>query len=172
MTPSPTHKHQCKIDAEFSPLGVSVHISGTHRTVRQPESHQRPTGLDDATVEAVGEVSEALEYVERARGHLYSFHQLMGHGDLLLGKACDKLREAGHDTVADRLEEEMVGRNVLFGRWTFQIVEEFDDNYWSLFRDHERHVREELQQGVRHVFEADMKERRRTHGKEGHERRP
>lgn len=174
MTPRPTDKHQCKIDAEFSPAGVTLRISGTRSSVRQPEleEHQRPAGLDDATVEAVGEVSEALEYVERARGHLYSFHQLMGHSDLLLGKACDKLREAGHDAVADRLEEEMVGRNVLFGRWTFQIVEEFDDNYWSLFRDHERRVREELQQGARHVFEAEMKERRRTHGKAGHERRP
>ena len=140
----------------------------------QPESdgHQRPEGTDDATVEAVGEVSEALEFIERARGHLYSFHQLMGHGDLLLGKACDKLREAGHGEVADRLEDELVGRNVLYGRWTFQIVEDFDDNYWSVFRDHDRRVREELQQGARHVFEAEMKERRRTHGKAGHERRP
>ncbi|ORB65266.1 hypothetical protein [Mycolicibacterium tusciae] len=138
----------------------------------QPENPRRPAGLDDATVEAVGTVSEALEFVERARGHLYSFHQLMGHADLLLGKACDQLREAGHGAVADRLEDEVVGRNVLYGRWTFQIVEEFDDNYWSLFRDHEQRVRSELQQGARHVFEADMKERRRTHGKAGHERRP
>ncbi|WP_333890930.1 hypothetical protein [Mycolicibacterium gadium] len=138
----------------------------------QPENPRRPAGLDDATVEAVGTVSEALEFVERARGHLYSFHQLMGHADLLLGKACDQLREAGHGAVADRLEDEVVGHNVLYGRWTFQIVEEFDDNYWSMFRDHERRVRAELQQGARHVFEADMKERRRTHGKAGHERRP
>jgi hypothetical protein len=132
----------------------------------------RPDGMDDATVEAVGSVSEALEFVERARGHLYSFHQLMGHADLQLGEACDKLREAGHEAVADRLESEVVGRNVLNGRWTFQIVEEFDDNYWSVFRDHERRVRDELQQGVRHVFEAEMKERRRTKGKAGHESRP
>ena len=41
--------------------------------------------LTDETIAAVGKVSEALEYVERARGHLYSFHQLMGHADLLLG---------------------------------------------------------------------------------------
>ena len=128
--------------------------------------------MDDTTVEAVGGVSEALECVERARGALYSFHQLMGHADLLLGEACDKLRDAGHPAVADRLETEVVGRNVLEGRWTFQIVEEFDDNYWSVFREHERRVRDELQQGVRHVFEADMKERRRTHGEVGHERRP
>jgi hypothetical protein len=133
---------------------------------------RRPEGIDDATVEAVGVVSEALEFVERARGQLYTFHQLMGHADLLLGEACDKLREAGHEAVADRLETEVVGRNVLYGRWTFQIVEEFDDNYWTLFRDHERRVREELQQGARHVFESDMKDRRRTRGKPGHERRP
>jgi hypothetical protein len=132
----------------------------------------RPDGMDDATVEAVGAVSEALEWVERARGELYSFHQLMGRADLLLGDACAKLRDAGHTDVADRLEAEMVGRNVLYGRWTFQIVEDFDDNYWSVFREQERRVRDELQQGVKHVFEAEMKERRRTHGKQGHESRP
>ncbi|OBK76606.1 hypothetical protein [Mycobacterium sp. 1164985.4] len=136
------------------------------------EQHSRPEGLDDATVEAVGKVSEALEWVERARGHLYSFHQLMGRADLLLGEACDKLRDAGHDAVAERLEAEVVGRNVLYGRWTFQIVEDFDDNYWSVFRDHESRVRDELQQGRKHVFESEMKERRRTQGRPGHEHRP
>jgi hypothetical protein len=133
---------------------------------------RRPDGIDDDTVEAVGSVSEALEYVERARGHLYDFHQLMGGADLTLGEACDKLRSAGHGAVADRLETDLVGRNVLYGRWTFQIVEEFDDGYWSVFREHERRVREELQNGVRHVFEAEMKERRRTRGRPGHEGRP
>jgi hypothetical protein len=133
---------------------------------------RRPDGVSDETVEAAGTVSEALEYVERARGHLYSFHQLMGHADLLLGEACDKLRAAGHDAIADRLDEDMVGRNVLRGRWTFQIVEEFDDDYWSIFRDHERRIRGELQQGGRHVFEAEMKEKRRTKGRPGHEAHP
>ncbi|WP_253849422.1 hypothetical protein [Mycobacterium asiaticum] len=135
------------------------------------ESKEMPD-LDDATVEAVGQLSEALEYVERARGELYSFHQLMGHADLLLGQACDKLRDAGHDTVADRLQTEMVGRNVLYGRWTFQVVEEFDDNYWTPLREHERSVREQLQGGTRHVLEARMKEERRTVGRPGHESRP
>ncbi|KUH85288.1 MULTISPECIES: hypothetical protein [unclassified Mycobacterium] len=136
------------------------------------DHNSRPEGVDDATVEAVGALSEALEWVERARGELYSFHQLMGRADVLLGEACDKLRDAGHAAVADRLQDDLVGRNVLHGRWTFQIVEEFDDCYWSVFRDHERMVRDELQQGRRHVYESEMKERRRTHGKPGHERRP
>jgi hypothetical protein len=96
----------------------------------------------------------------------------MGHADLLLGQACDKLRAAGHDRVADRLERELVGRNVLYGRWTFQVVEEFDDKYWSIFRDHERRVRDELQHGARHVFEAQMKDKRRSKGRSGHEAHP
>lgn len=133
---------------------------------------RRPDGADDDTVEAVGSLSEALEYVERARGHLYSFHQLMGHADLLLGETCDKLREAGHAEIADTLATEMVGRNVLYGRWTFQVVEEFDDNYWSVLRGHERGVRDTLMAGQRHVFEAEMKERRRTSGRRGHEATP
>jgi hypothetical protein len=141
-------------------------------TETEADKRVRPDVMDDATVEAVGAVSEALECVERARGELYSFHQLIGHADLLLGEACDRLRDAGHDAVAERLETEVIGRNVLHGRWTFQIVEDFDDNYWSVFREHERRVRDELQRGVRHVFEAEMKERRRSHGKPGHERRP
>ncbi len=139
---------------------------------RLDDEHARPDGVDDATVAAVGKVSEALEYVERARGHLYSFHQLMGHADLLLGDACDALRAAGHDAVAERLSTDLVGHNVLYGRWTFQVVEEFDDTYWSLFREHERRVRDELQGGRRHVFEAEMKEERRTHGRPGHEAHP
>ncbi|MCT7660847.1 hypothetical protein [Mycobacterium deserti] len=141
-------------------------------TGNEDTQHKRPEGIDDATVEAVGAVSEALEWVERARGALYDFHQLMGRADLTLGDACDKLRDAGHGAQADRLEKEVVGRNVIYGRWTFQIVEDFDDNYWSVFRDHERRVRDELQDGKRHIFEAEMKEDRRTKGNTGHEYRP
>ena len=133
---------------------------------------QRGAGLDEATVRAVGKVSEALEFVERARGHLYSFHQLIGHADLLLGDACDDLTAAGHQVVATRLQTELVGRNVLHGRWTFQVVEEFDDGYWSEFREHERRVRDELQNGERHVFEARLKEQRRTKSRPGHEANP
>lgn len=128
--------------------------------------------MSDESISAVGKVSEALETIERARGHLYSFHQLIGHADLQLGEAVDALRDAGHAEQADRLKSEMIGRNAIDGRWSFQIVEEFDDLYWSAFRSHEQQVREELQDGKRHVFEAEMKESRRTHGKPGHEATP
>jgi hypothetical protein len=129
---------------------------------------RRPDGVDDTTVEAVGKLSEALETVERARGALYTFHQLMGHADAQIGEAAQKLRSAGHGPIADRLETEIVGRNVLSGRWTFQMVEEFDDDYWSVLREHEKAVRDALVSGVRHVYEAEMKRDRRTPGRPGH----
>lgn len=134
--------------------------------------HTAPEGVDRLTVEAVGLVTEALETTERARGHLYSFHQLAGNADLKLGEAVAKLREAGHEDVADEVEREIVGRNVLEGRWTFQVVEEYDDTFWSPFREMERSVRERLVRGRRHLWEAAMKEDRRTHGHPEHTARP
>ena len=136
------------------------------------DAHRRPEGVDDATVEAVGVVSEALEWLERARGRLYDFHQMVGHLDLKMGEAADQLRRCGHEEVASLLEREVVGRNVLDGRWTFQVIEEFDDLYYEPIRAAERHVRDELVAGRRHVFEAEMKEARRSAGRTGHERRP
>ncbi|MGE2735208.1 hypothetical protein [Mycolicibacterium vaccae] len=130
------------------------------------------TEPSDDVVDAVGKLTEGLEYLERARGHLYAFHQLMGRADLLVGEAAEALRDTGNEGVAERLEADLVGRNVLEGRWTFQIVEEFDENYWEVFRDHERRVREELVGGARHLHEARMKEDRRTQGRKGHESRP
>ena len=132
----------------------------------------RAEQVSDTTAEAAGKVSEALEYVERARGHLYSFHQLIGHADLVLGEAVDALRADGHTDLADALETEMVGRNVLNGRWTFQVVEEFDDTYWLPFRAADQRVRDELMDGVRHLHEARMKEQRRTHGHPDHTEKP
>ena len=136
------------------------------------EQHTRPDGLDDATVEAVGRLTEALETVERARGHLYSFHQLTGEADFKIGDAVDLLRHAGHTELADRLGVEIVGRNVLPGRWTFQIMEDYDDTYWSVLREAERDVRERLTAGRRHLAEAELKEERRTHGHPDHPARP
>ncbi|GAA1888777.1 hypothetical protein [Lapillicoccus jejuensis] len=135
-------------------------------------AHTRPDGVDDTTVEALGKLSEALETVEDARGHLYAFHRMSGSADLALGEAVDLLREAGHADLAESIETDLVGRNVIQGRWTFQVVEEYDDGYWTAFREHERAAREQLVGGKRHLFEAEMKEDRRTHGREHHEARP
>jgi hypothetical protein len=142
------------------------------RTDGPDQEHVAPDGVDDLTVEAVGKLTEALETVERARGHLYSFHQLTGKADFEAGDAVELFRKAGHDDLADRLERDLVGRNVLHGRWTFQVVEDYDDNYWSVFRDFERQAREDLTDGRRHLHEAGLKEERGTQGRRYHAARP
>lgn len=134
--------------------------------------HRRPDGIDDATVEALGKLSEALEAAEVARGHLYTFHRLSGTTDLTLGDAVAQLRDAGHTEIADRIDRELVGRNVIPGHWTFQIVEAYDDGYYARFKELEQAARDELVGGRRHLYEAEMKEERRTHGAPGHEATP
>jgi hypothetical protein len=134
--------------------------------------HRAPEGVDEATIRAVGKITAALEVADQARGYLYGFHRLVGRADNELQEALDDLEDAGHGDLAAALRAEVVGRNVIEGRWSFQVVEDFDDGYWTRFRDAERTVREQLVGGRRHVYESTMKERNRTNGRRGHESRP
>ena len=128
--------------------------------------------LDDTTVEGLGKLSEALETIEQARGQLYGFHQHSGKADLLLQDAVELFRKAGHTQLADDLDRDLVGRNVIADRWTFQIVEDYDASYWSVFRAFDERARAELSGGDRHVHEARMKQRERTRGHAAHEAGP
>ncbi len=126
----------------------------------------------DDVVAAVGKLGEALEWVERARGKLYDLHQLIGRADFLFEEAADDLEAAGQSRWAELIRHEIVGRNVVEGRWTFQVVEEFDDIYWGCVREVEAAVRNDLVGGKRHAFEAQLKERRRSEGRRFHEADP
>lgn len=145
------------------------------RAVSEPQigdQEIRPPGASDETVVAVGKMTEALEWVERARGRLFDLHQMIGHADFLLDDAAGLLEQAGHRELAEMVRSEIIGRNVLPGRWTFQVVEEFGETYYEPFRRAEEQIREALLEGRRHVYESELKDRRRTVGRPGHERRP
>jgi len=132
-------------------------VFGSARHPEREPVHERPDGMDDATVAALGKLSEALEVVEFARGLLYEFHRRSGTADLTLQEAVRKLREAGHGELADELDEVLVGRDVIQGRWTYQVVEDYDANYWSVFRAMEQRARAKLGGAPPHIFEAEMK---------------
>ena len=136
------------------------------------ERDRRPAGVDDRTVEGLGKFSEGLEYLHRARGAFYEAHQLIGRADFLFEEAAEILGKAGHAELSAELSAEIVGRNVLPGRWTFQIMEEFDDTYYSVVCATEERFRQQLVDGHRHVYESEMKDQRRTPGAPGHEERP
>jgi hypothetical protein len=135
-------------------------------------SHARPDGATDLEVHASGKMSEAFETIEKARGVLYEFHQLIGRSDRLFGEAADLARSGGHPELADRIEQDLIGLNVLAGRWSFQVVEEFDDGYYATARRLNQAVTDELVGGRQHVYEAEMKQRLRTQGHPGHEATP
>lgn len=115
---------------------------------------------EDRATETAGKMTEALETLERARGHLYSFHQLVGEADCALDAVLEGLRAEGQAALADELQRELVGRDVIDGHWTFQIIEDFDGGYWDVFRASERKVRDALVDGERHAREAQLKRRR------------
>lgn len=113
---------------------------------------------DPAVVDALGKLSAALEVVEEARGFLYAFHRRSGEADLGLQDALLALRECGGDAavVAAEVDATLVGRDTNQAGWTYQLVEFYDDTYWSAFRAADQCARDRLAGGVRHLFEARM----------------
>jgi len=140
--------------------------------VRPDVEHRRPDGVTDATIEALGKLSAAVDHVEDARGHLYAFHRLCGSAETTLEEATQMIRDAGHAEIADALDRDVLGANPLPGMWSFQMVEAYDDGYYATTKDLQQRAIDELVEGRRHVFEAEMKELRRTHGRPGHEAVP
>ena len=124
---------------------------------------------DDPVRDAVGKLRKALETTERARGRLYDFHQMTGTADFELGDAVRALRAAGLEEQADLVNAELGGRYVIGERWTFQVVEDYDDGYYASFRRVEAQVRQEAGDLPRHGYEQELKDGRRTHGRPGHE---
>jgi hypothetical protein len=123
----------------------------------RPVAKKRPAGASDALVAALGKLSEALEVVEEARGLLYTFHRRSGTADRVLQEAIEAFHDAGESETARQVADLLVGRDVIPGLWTFQIVEGYDSQYWQPFRAVEAAARERHGEGTKHIFEAEMK---------------
>ena len=106
------------------------------------EPHDRPPGASDDAVAAAGHMSEALETLERARGHLYSFHQLIGEAHFAL----DDVLRPGCGPPARR-----ISRPSSSASWSAAMSSRVagHSRSWrssttataSVFRDYERRVR-------------------------------
>jgi len=129
---------------------------GSARHPGRPPGHPVPDGVTDETVAALGELSAAFEVIEEARGHLYAFHRRSGTADLALQQALDHLRKAGHHELADEIDQVLVGRDVVPGMWTFQLVEAYDRTYYDVWRAAVEKA-EGIVGGAPHVAESGMK---------------
>jgi hypothetical protein len=137
---------------------------GSAKHPERPVARERPEHASDATISALGKLSEALEIAEHARGLLYAFHRHCGMADLTLQEAVAQLRDAGHGAIADELDQVLVGRDVIEDRWSFQIVEEYDENYWRVFREMEARARSLAGGLPPHLYEAEMQYDEQTPG--------
>src|SRR4051812_11981019 len=94
-----------------APGGPLAQRHGSARHPGRPAARPRPPGTPDATVAALGKLSEALEAAEHARGLLYGFHRLCGTADRTLPEAVSMLRDAGQATLASDIEQTLAGRD-------------------------------------------------------------
>ncbi|MDF9744538.1 hypothetical protein [Natrinema salsiterrestre] len=117
------------------------------------ESESVPA-LSDTECEALHEVELGLEWVQRAQGSLLEFHHATGHGMDHLYRAKELLRATGHDDLADAIRTELLPQGVVDeDRWSYDVLENFQDGLLAETRSLERRVRRDLADGERHVRE-------------------
>ena len=129
-------------------------------------SGDRPTdgeGLTEVELEALHEVELGLEWLQRAQGYLIEFHHATGHGMDHLALAESRLREAGHDELADDVRDDLLPHGVVDDdRWSYDVLEDFQATMLAEATVLERRVREELADGRRHVAERRQERRWKT----------
>ena len=130
---------------------------GSARHPERPPGHPVPDGVDDETVAALGELSAAFEVIEEARGYLYAFHRRSGTADLALQQAVDHLRRAGHHALADEIDQVLVGRDILPGVWTYQLVESYERTYYDVWQAAAEKAERVAVGCTPHLAESDMK---------------
>jgi hypothetical protein len=107
---------------------------------------------------AIHRVELGLEWLHRAHGALVAFHHKTGHAMDHLAAAEELFRETGHDELADRLRDELLPRGVVPrddgpGRWTYELLEAFEEDLYADARTFEAAARGTVTDGRRHAAE-------------------
>ena len=136
--------------------------------------HMDEGELTETELTAIHRVELGLEWLHRAHGALVAFHHKTGHAMDHLATAEELFRESGHDELADRLRDEMLPRGVVPredggpGRWTYELLEAFEEDLYADTRTFEVEAREAVTDGLRHAAERRQQAewRRRAAGGE------
>lgn len=124
-------------------------------------------GLTDGELEALHEAEVGCEWLERAHGHLLAFHHAVGHGMDHFAVAEDLLRAEGHHVLADAIRDDVLPCGVVDGdRWSYDVVEDYEESMLTTVRDVEAVVRGDLAGGTRHVAERRQRRRWRERARE------
>ena len=112
------------------------------------------TDLTETESAALHEVELGLEWLLRAQGQLLAFHHATGHGMDHHREAERLLRAAEREALADALRDDLLPRGVVDGdRWSYDVVENYQETLLTDAQALERWARRELADGQRHVRE-------------------
>jgi hypothetical protein len=109
--------------------------------------------LTDAERELLHDLQLALEHIYRGYGALLEYHHEIGHGMDKLDSTESKLREAGYEELADRLRDKYLPSGAIDDRWTYELVEAFQQGFLTDVTGFESAVRELLADGEQHIIE-------------------
>jgi hypothetical protein len=87
------------------------------------------SALTDAERAALHDLELGLEHVHRGFGALVTFHHEIGRGMDRFDDARARLREAGHDDLADRLRDEVLPAGAVGDRWSYELVADFREGF-------------------------------------------
>lgn len=111
------------------------------------------TDLSTAEIDALHDLQLAREHIYRAYGTLLTFHHRIGRAMNHYNKAIEQLENAGHTDLVEEELIEPVALGVINDRWTWSLVEEFEDGFFTQTLAAEARVRDELADGDRHINE-------------------
>lgn len=118
------------------------------------ESETKATDLTHAERSALHKLTLGMEWLHRAHGHLLAFHHSTGHAMDHVAEAETLLRKAGHDDFADAIRDEYLHSGVIDDdRWSYDVVEDFQDGVYTDIQAFDASVRAALADGQRHVAE-------------------
>jgi len=122
------------------------------------EEHER--SLDETERAALHEVELGIEHLQRAHGHLVSFHHAVGRGMDHLATAEAELRDAGYDALADAIRDEFLPRGVLEGRhsedrgrWSYDVLETYEEAFLDDIVAFGEAATDRIADGLRHPAE-------------------
>lgn len=109
--------------------------------------------LSEAEIAALHSVELGREWLNRAHGSLIEFHHSTGHAMDHLADAEERLREAGHEELANHLRDEVLPLGAVEDRWTYDLLETFESGLYDDVTAYEKQVRDDVADGRRHVAE-------------------
>ncbi|WP_276259332.1 hypothetical protein [Haloglomus litoreum] len=116
-------------------------------------------GLTEPERAALHDLELGLEHVRRGYGALVTFHHQIGRGMDRFDDARARLREAGHDDLADRLRDEVLPAGAVGDRWSYELVADFRREFLADVTAMEADAREALAEGGHHLTERRQQAR-------------